>query len=134
MNTEKKILTLLKENSRYTNEYLAKKVGVSEGTIRNKIKKLVEEKKIKKFTIKTKYDARAICMIMTNTKNKTSNIIKKIEKIKGIEEIFEVSGKYTIICKIEGELLSELNEIVENIRLLSGVVDTETYTVLNEIA
>lgn len=133
MEIEKKILEYLKKNSRYTNEFIAKELGVSEGTIRNKIKKLVEQGNIKNFTIKTIEEASAICMIKTKVNKKTSTIINNLKKINKINEIYEVSGECTIICKIEGLSLNEVNEIVEKIRIVDGVNDTETHIILNEI-
>ncbi|OVE75116.1 hypothetical protein BVX95_00035 [archaeon D22] len=132
METNKKILEMLKENSRFTNQYIAKELGVTEGTIRNRIKQLVEKGQIKKFTIISSSEASAICMVDTNAKVKTSEIVESIKKIKGVKDIYEVSGPTTIICKIEGENLADVNELVERIRSVRGVVDTRTNTILKE--
>lgn len=129
MNT--KIISILKENSRTTNLQIAQNLNVSEGTIRNRIKSMLEDGIIRSFTIRTNNPS-ALCMIETDANTKTSNILDEMGKIKNINEIFEVSGKDSIICKIEAEKLSEINDVVEQIREIKGVVNTQTNTILNE--
>lgn len=133
MDIDNEIIRLLKENSRYTNQHIARLLDVSEGTIRNKIKKLVEEKRIIRFTIKTPSTASALCMIKTDTSSKTEDIIKDIIKNPYISEIYEISGDYSILCKIESKNMNSLNDAVEDIRGIKGVINTKTHTILNEI-
>jgi DNA-binding Lrp family transcriptional regulator len=51
-----KLLGLLQEDSRMSYTDLAKSVGISETAIRRRIKKLIDEKVIEKFTVKLNPD------------------------------------------------------------------------------
>jgi DNA-binding Lrp family transcriptional regulator len=48
----------------------------------------------------------------------------------GVDEIFEVTGRFDIICIIDEDTMEHLNDILEKIRAIDGVNHTETFTVL----
>ena len=49
---DRKIISLLKENSRYSIRNIAKKTGIRPSTVHQRIQKLIKEKVIEKFTVK----------------------------------------------------------------------------------
>ena len=60
----------------------------------------------------------------------TTNIIRKIINIPGVESAFEVSGDYDIVTYVQTRNMSELNERIEAIRSVRGVERTTTKIVL----
>ena len=132
MDIDRKIIEMLKRNARDSNQNIARKLNVSEGTVRNKIKSLTENGRIKRFTVIASTDVSAICMIETDAKLETKSIVEKIMEIKDVVKIYEVSGEYSIVCNIESTTLSDLNDALESIRFLDGVNDTKTYTILKD--
>ncbi|PLW80087.1 hypothetical protein C0585_04175 [Candidatus Woesearchaeota archaeon] len=132
MDIDKKIIRILKNNARESNQNIARNLGVSEGTIRNRIKSLTENGKIKRFTVIASTDVSAICMVETIAGIETSKIVEKIMEINDIVKIYEISGEYSVVCNIESSTISELNDSVELIRKIEGVNDTKTYTILKD--
>ncbi|MCF7861913.1 Lrp/AsnC family transcriptional regulator [Candidatus Woesearchaeota archaeon] len=129
--TDNKILALLKENSRIPFLTIAKKLSLSEGAIRARVKKLREKNIISRFTLDTTFQHRALVNIQTASHIPTSDIISAIKKI-GADRLYEVTGKYTIIAFVGAENVSGINRQLEDIRAVKGVIATETYTILSD--
>lgn len=128
---DRKIIDALKNDSRTPFLSIARKINVSEGTIRQRVGKMTAKGIIKKFTIETGIDTKAIIMIETIPKIPTKRISESIMRA-GAEKVFEVTGEETIIAQISAENLSKINEIIEKIRAIEGVKETETFPVLKE--
>ena len=132
-NIDESIIEELIVNCRKPFLQISKKLGTSEGTIRKRVAKLVKDGTIKKFTIETKHETNAVIEIVTSTQSSTEKINEELKKIKGIRKIMEVTGRFTIIAFLSAKNLSEINDIVERIRSTKGVLQTETFPVLNEV-
>lgn len=128
----KQILKSLRANSRTPFLEIAKRQKVSEGTVRKRVHTLVKHGRIRKFTIEENLDTSAIVQIMTSTGMSTEKISLELMKISGVVKVFEVTGRYSVYCLIKGSSVHEINEMLEKIRQLRGVVQTETNTVLKE--
>ncbi len=125
-----KIIDILKRNSRTPLTKIAKKVGLTEGAVRYRIKELLKSGAIKRFTIELGEEIRAIILITTETQIPTENICEDIKEIPEVRDVYEVSGDYTVICFVVGETVNEVNRIVEKTRLVKGVTNTVTCLVL----
>ena len=130
--TNKEILKSLRANSRTPFLKIAKRLEVSEGTVRKRVEILVNRGRIRKFTIEENLDTSAIVHVMTSTNMSTDRISAELMKIKGVLKVFETTGKYSIYCLIKGNSMYEINDILEKIRQLKGILQTETHTVLKE--
>jgi len=125
------IIETLKNNARIPFLQIAKQLKVSEGTIRKRVKDLIRDNQIKKFTIETKDDNFAIVGVETETKTETAKIVEKISSF-GISTIYEVTGRFDIICIVPSINKENINETLEKIRTTDGVVHTETFSVLKK--
>lgn len=123
------IMERLRDNSRTPFLTVSKELNVSEGTIRKRVKDLVNKGKIKRFTIESSSDTFAIVGVETETKTETNKIVKEIKQL-GVGSIYEVTGRFDIICMIHFTEREKVNEMLEGIRSIEGVVHTETFTVL----
>jgi len=126
--TDKKILEILKEDSRTPYTDIAEDLDVSEGTIRNRIKKLEENEVIEKYTVRVdKKEQIAIVMAKVSTDTDFSSLFSELpEDI----ELFEVAGSYDIIIKFSRDSNEEINKVIDSIRLLDNIEETNTYSVL----
>ena len=55
---------------------------------------------------------------------------KKIQAITNVETVYEVTGEYDIVAVISGMNVSEVNECLERIRRVEGIMKTNTMIVL----
>lgn len=117
------ILRMLKENSRLKYVEVAKALGLTEGAVRRRIRRLKEQGIIRKFTIEASVELEGIVLIETEA-DKTENVVGKVREI--CDKIFEVSGEYDIAALIQAYTIEELNRRVDEIRKLPGVLSTKT--------
>ncbi|MEM2320664.1 MAG: Lrp/AsnC family transcriptional regulator [Candidatus Bathyarchaeia archaeon] len=123
------ILRMLKENSRLKYVEVAKALGLTEGAVRRRIKKLKEHGIIRKFTIETSVELEGIILIETEA-DKTENVADRVREI--CDKVFEVSGEYDIAALIQAYTIEELNRSVDEIRKLPGVLSTKTLIKLKD--
>jgi DNA-binding Lrp family transcriptional regulator len=129
---DKQIIKLLKEDSRAGYGEMGAKVCLSEGAVRKRIKTLTDEGVIRRFTVKIGIadGAQAITLLATNPSHPTQEVSKKIQAIPNVETTYEVSGEYDIVAVISGMNMTEVNECIEKIRMVGGIVKTNTMIVL----
>jgi len=129
---DKEILGILEENSRTPFLKIAKKIGVSEGTVRRRVNRLIENGSIRRFTILTApiEKIRAFILVDVVPEVPTPEISKKIQQVTHVKEVYEVSGDYDIISFAKGDKVEEINDSVERIRRINGVSNTMTAIVL----
>jgi len=132
---DEKILSLLEKNARMTYVDIGREVGLSEGAIRNRVQSLVENDVIQRFTIEksTQVGVRALTMIAVNPGTPTFEISQKVDKLRGVERIYEVTGEYDIIMVSTGSNIESINRVIEDIRKIKGVEKTNTIIVLRTI-
>ena len=130
--TDKEIIKILKDNGRATYSNIGKKVDLSEGAVRKRIKALVDSGVIRRFTIKIGLmeGAEAITLLSVNPSLPTSEVSKILKKYPNVETIYEITGQYDIAVIISGLNITEVNECLEKVRRLEGVVNTNTMIIL----
>jgi len=129
---DRKIIQILKQNGRATYGEIGKAVGLSEGAVRKRIKDLVSSGIIKRFTLKLSLSegAEAIALVSVNPSILTSEISAKLLKIPHVDTVYEVTGEYDIAVIISAMSIAEVNECIEKIRKIDGVIKTNTMIIL----
>ncbi len=130
-----KILEILKENARTTYVDIGKALGLSEGTVRNRIQSLTDSGAIKRFTVEISLGVgvRALIMISVDPQKPTLEISDKVLKLPGVEKIYEVTGEYDVVTVVSSSSIEGLNQTIEEIRVIDGIVKTNTVIVLRTI-
>jgi len=72
----------------------------------------------------------ALVLVKCQSNVHTSSIARKIRVIRGIKRVCEISGDYDIELSFTGNSTPELNDCLERIRSIDGVVTTNTRLVL----
>lgn len=130
--TDRKILRILKDDGRAGYGEVGTQIGLSEGAIRKRIKTLSDSGVIRKFTVKIGVadGAEAITLLATNPSYPTQGVSDKIRKIPNVETLYEVTGDYDIVVVISALSVAEVNECIETIRRVEGIMKTNTMIVL----
>lgn len=130
---DEKILMILREDARESYVSIASKLGTSEGTIRARTKRLLEEGVITRFTLKiASKNVKALVDVKARSNVNTANISEAIMQHSGVETVYEVSGESDLVVVVNVMSTTELNDIIERIRSLTDVVSTQTRLVLRE--
>ena len=129
---DRQILKELKNDGRASYGEIGKKMQLSEGAVRKRIKTLVDTGVIRKFTVKigAAEGAEAITLLATHPSFPTQEVSKRIREIPNVETIYEVTGEYDIVAVISGINVVEVNECIEKIRRVEGIMKTNTMIVL----
>lgn len=129
---DKQIIQILKQDGRAAYSEIGSKVGLSEGAVRIRVKKLIEAGVIKKFTIETGFsgEAEALSLISVNPSIPTSKISAALRETPNIKKVYEVTGEYDIAVVISAADIAKVNECVEKIRKIEGILNTNTMIVL----
>ncbi len=121
--TDCRILGILKKNSRESFVRIAELLGVTEGTVRNRVKSLEKDGTIKGFTIEYEPPVSGLVILKT-VLGKNRKLIEKLRPFS--DNIFEISGEYDIALIVDANTIDELNKKIDKIRALRGVSGTIT--------
>ena len=114
---------------------VAKQIGISDATVRIRVRRLIADGLIKKFTISVDnnmlgYDHLAFMGINIEP-GFADEVTEGLLKIDEVLEIHEMHGRFDLILKIRAKDLDQMREIVVNkIRKLPRILETELMTVL----
>lgn len=127
------IIQRLRENARTTFVDIGKALGVSDATVYNRVKHLMEMGVIKRFTIEV--DEAAIGpfahgFILVNVKpGSVKEVSKQLAEIERVSEVHEVHGSEDLIVKVGAKSLGMLRSVILRVRGIPGVVETEFMSV-----
>ena len=132
---DEKIIEILKENARTTYVDIGRALGLSEGTVRNRIQALTDSKVIKRFTVEVSLTVgvKALIMVSVDPQMPTTQISDNVLALPGVEKIYEVTGEYDVVSVVSSPSIEELNHTIEKIRVINGVVKTNTIIVLRTV-
>ena len=78
------------------------------------------------------HEINAIIMIEAESHVYTSAVVRRLKIIKHVSSVYEITGEYDISLMVKAETTHELNNLIEEIRSITGVKQTETRVVLKK--
>lgn len=133
--TDENIIGYLKEYSRESFVDIGKKLKLSESAVRRRVKNLVDSGTIKKFTVEVGEEnaTSAIVLVSVDSTTDTSKVSLKLAKLDGVKTVYEITGQYDITTIISASSIAEINNTIDALRKISGVVDTNTVIILKKV-
>ncbi len=125
-----KILEELKRNSRISFNDISKKIDKTEATVRRRVKKLLDEGIIKRFTVEynidTKQKISATVKIIPDFKE-VKRILRELSEVDEITNIWRLSGDCGLLLKVDIPSIEEFNPLIEDkISQIQGIKIIET--------
>jgi len=132
---DEKIIGYLKEDSRESFVFIGKKLKLSESAVRRRVKNLVDSGTIKKFTLELgeQNTTSAIVLVSVDSATDTSKVSLKLAKLEGVKTVYEITGQYDITTIMSATSIAEINNTIDALRKIPGVVDTNTVIILRKI-
>ncbi len=132
---DEKIIEYLKENSRESFVDIGKKLKLSESAVRRRVKNLLGSGVIKKFTLELGEEnaTSAIVLVSVDSATDTSKVSLKLTKLDGVKTVYEITGQYDITVIISAATIAEINNSIDGLRKIPGVVDTNTVIILKKV-
>jgi Lrp/AsnC family transcriptional regulator for asnA, asnC and gidA len=131
------IITLLQKDGRISNTDIAKKLKISEATVRTRLKRLIEDEYIQIVAVsnpfKLGFEITGDLYIHVDIK-KLGSVITELKKIKELWYIVMTTGEQNINAEFVVTTLEELNDLVYNkISKIDGILRVETSIIMKYI-
>jgi Lrp/AsnC family transcriptional regulator, involved in the regulation of lysine biosynthesis len=132
---DKRILEILRLDSRKSFVEIGKELGLSESAIRRRIKNLIDDGSISRFTIEENSDKKtsAITLLSVSSTTDTNSVASKLQTISGVKVIYEITGQYDIAVILSCDSINEINRSIDDIRRIEGVSNTDTVIILRTL-
>ncbi len=127
---DQQLIALLRSDARAAVATLAHKLGVSRGTVSNRITRLEDDGVIVGYTVRLRPDSqpdeiRAWTSI-TVEGNQTRAVISMLLGEPGVASLHDTNGRWDLLAELRAPNLSELANVLERMRLIKGIGATET--------
>lgn len=134
--TDRRILEILKADSRKSFVDIGKQLGLSESAVRRRVKNLIRSGIIKRFTLEVDSGEKtsAITLLSVESSADTSIVTTKLLAINGVKIVYEITGQFDIAAILAAPSISEINQSVDMIRRIPGVSDTNTVIILRTLS
>lgn len=127
---DQSLIGLLRHNARLNIADLAHKLGVSRGTVNNRLRKLEDSQVIVGYTVRLRPEAEPeqikAWMGVLVEGNTTRQVIASLLGEPGVVTLHDTNGRWDLLAEIEASSMKELSEVLERIRLISAIRSTET--------
>ena len=125
---DQQLLALLRQDARASVATLAHKLGVSRGTVNNRITKMEDAGIITGYTVSLAANDRsrviqAMVLIAIESKSEPQ-VVKALSQRHEIDKLYSVSGKYDLCAMVSTDSTHELDNLLDRMREVKGVQET----------
>ncbi|MBV0924982.1 MULTISPECIES: Lrp/AsnC family transcriptional regulator [Haloarcula] len=130
---DSEILSILRRDARTPYTEIADQIGTSEGTVRNRVERLVEDGVIERFTVATRTgNVKSMVEVGVDVDVDTSAVTDRIAEWPSVDFVWQVSGEEDIVVVVDAADTGAVNDLITRARELDEVVSTKTRLILDE--
>ncbi|MFT7401134.1 MAG: DNA-binding Lrp family transcriptional regulator [Hydrogenophaga sp.] len=127
---DQQLIAQLRQNARLSVADLAHRLQVSRGTVTNRLRKLEDQQVIVGYTVRLKPEAQTerirAWMAVEVEGNQTRRVIASLLGEPGVSALHDTNGRWDLLAEIEVGSMQALSQVLERVRLISGIRGTET--------
>lgn len=133
--TDRALISLLRDNARLPAATLASKVGVSRATVQNRIARLEREGVIAGYTLVLhQVDAapapvRALMTIAVDGP-RAPEVMRALRGLPSVRALHKTNGRWGLVAELQAETLDAFNAALGDIRKIEGILQSETSLLL----
>ena len=132
--TDHRLIALLRKDARMSVAVLAAKLGVSRGTVTNRLRKLEDAQVIVGYAVRLRPDAepnqiRAWMGVLVDG-NQTRAVVANLLGEPGVAALHDTNGRWDLLAELRAESTTELSKVLDRVRLIKGIANTETSILL----
>jgi len=135
--TDRSIIRVLENDARTSMRSIAEKVGVSLGTVSNRVKKLEESGIIKGYRVLIDPDQVGwglnVVIGLRIQKGRLIEIQEKIARDPRVYGVYDVTGDFDSMIIARARDRSDLDDLSKNVLSMDGVARSVTHLVLNTV-
>lgn len=130
--TDRKLVSLLRDNARAPVASLAKSLKVSRGTVQNRIDRMLARGQIGGFTVRVREDAERVRAIMAIAVEgeRSGAVLKALRGFTEVRAVHMTNGRWDMIAELETDSLAGFSSALDAVRLIEGISATETSLLL----
>jgi DNA-binding Lrp family transcriptional regulator len=132
--TDRQLIAMLRQDARTPVATLASRLGVSRGTVTNRLRKLEDDQVIVGYSVRLRPDAEPnqirACMGVLVDGNQTRAVIAAMLGEPGVAALHDTNGRWDLLAELRAESMAELSQVLERVRLIKGIANTETSILL----
>jgi len=129
------IIRILEKNGRAPNKEIAEKAGVSEGTVRNRIKKLTDHEFLRIVGLTNpneRTDEALVYMGIKIAVNRDSiNISEAVAKLNCVKSVSVVTGRYDLLIEVYVEPYNIIKFLSTELAKIDSIVSVESFIALH---
>lgn len=131
------LIGILRANSRTPVAVLARELGINRSTVTSRIDRLVDAGVIESFTIRLSNDVdrdavRGVTTVVSEP-NHGQDVVREIRGYPEVEQLHSTTGAWDLVIQLRCRNLSEFDLVLERIRAIPGVRDTQTNLLFNSL-
>lgn len=134
---DSELISELRVDGRATISHLADRLKVSRATVQNRLDRLLSSGAILGFTIRVNdsLDQRTVkaLMMIEISGQSTSQVIRKLRGIPELVKLHTTNGAWDLVAEINTTTLSEFDEVLRQVREVSGIANSETSVLLSSL-
>ena len=129
-NTDMRIIEILEKNGRTPNNEIAVRLSISEGTVRNRIKKLAESNflHVKGLTNPEERTDKQLIFILVQLEvtKKWKEIAKKVSELPNVKSVSMITGRFDLIIELFIEPHNLIDYLTEDLAAVGNISSTES--------
>ncbi|WP_137289538.1 Lrp/AsnC family transcriptional regulator [Natronorubrum halophilum] len=130
---DRQILDILRRDARTPYTEIANEVETSEGTVRNRVERMMDDGIIERFTISTRTgNVQAMLEISVAVDVDTKIVSERMAEWEEIDLVWMVSGEQDIVLVVDAADTRGVNDLITKARDQEEVVSTKTRLILDE--
>jgi DNA-binding Lrp family transcriptional regulator len=131
---DRQLIAILRDDARTAVAALAKRLGVSRGTVQNRIDRMMREGAMLGFTLRLppEGDAHRVRAVMAIAieGERSSAVMAALKGFPEIEAVHTTNGRWDLMAELNAESLAAFSRALDGIRQIKGIATTETSILL----
>jgi Lrp/AsnC family transcriptional regulator, leucine-responsive regulatory protein len=130
---DKQLLAALQADGRLRLEDLARRVELAPSSVHDRLRRLQRDGVIRRWTVDVSPEAlglAVLALVGVQASRPCSDLVAPLEQIPEIEELHSVAGQLSFILKLRATNTEHLLQLIEQLKQIPGIENTETTIVL----
>ena len=133
--TDRRLLSMLRDNARTSVAAMAKSLGVARGTVQNRLARLEADGVIAGYTVRLRLHdedqgVRALMTVAVEG-NRTDEVLRALKGDPAVCALHTTNGRWDIVAELRTESLEAVDRVLGRIRQIDGISNTETSLLLS---
>jgi DNA-binding Lrp family transcriptional regulator len=131
---DRQLIAALRDDARLPVATLAKRLGVSRGTVQNRIDRLRRDGAILGFTLRLPPQSepsrvRAIMTIAVEGE-RSASVVAALKRFSEARAVHTTNGRWDLVAELDADSLGAFSQALDQIRQIKGIATTETSILL----